>query len=125
VDGSRGYPLHEGLQAIWRCVARGNEYVDRQAPWKLAKAADGAAQLDETLGALVRQLARFSVLLFPYMPGKSRELWRQLGAPGPLEQQRFNALMELDGAGWRVAKGEGLFPRFEGRGDRGEGRAKP
>jgi methionyl-tRNA synthetase len=28
MDGSRGYLLHEGLQAVWRMVARGNEYVD-------------------------------------------------------------------------------------------------
>ncbi len=37
MDGGRGYLLHEALRHVWLTVARGNEYVDRQAPWKLAK----------------------------------------------------------------------------------------
>jgi methionyl-tRNA synthetase len=111
LDGSRGYPLHEALQAVWRAVARGNEYVDRQAPWKLAKDPAQAAALDETLGALVRQLARFAVVLYPFMPTKSAELWAQLGAPGDLPAQRLAALLSLGAEGWRVTKGAPLFPK--------------
>jgi methionyl-tRNA synthetase len=111
IDGSRGYLLHEGLQAVWRMVARGNEYVDRQAPWKQAKDPALASALDETLSSLIRQLARFAVLLHPYMPGKAANLWQQLGGPGDLATQRFSGLMALDAAGWRVKKGEGLFPK--------------
>jgi methionyl-tRNA synthetase len=111
LDGPRGFLLHEGLQAVWRMVARGNEYVDRQAPWKLAKEPALAAQLDETLASLVRQLARFSVLLFPYLPDKATELWRQLGAPGEPGAQRFANLGALDASGWRVTRGEPLFPK--------------
>ena len=110
-DADEGWLLHAGLQAIWRAVARGNEYVDRQAPWKLAKDPALAAQLDETLGALVRQLARFAVVLFPYMPGKAAKLWGQLGAGGDLAGQRFATLMELDAAGWQVTKGAPMFPK--------------
>lgn len=112
LDGSQGWLLHEGLQAAWRCVARGNEYVDRQAPWVLAKDPERAAELDETLGALVRHLARLAVLVFPYMPVKAQQLWEQLGAPGRLEERaRGQDLMDLEGAGWQVAKGAPLFPR--------------
>ena len=115
LDGGRGYLLHEGLQAVWRIVGRGNEYVDRQAPWKLAKDPAAAAALDETLASLIRQLARVAVLLFPFMPGKSPDLWRQLGGPGELGAQRFAGLMELDATGWRVTKGEPLFPKDQPR----------
>jgi methionyl-tRNA synthetase len=111
LNGSRGYLLHEGLQAVWRMVARGNEYVDRQAPWKQAKDPEQAAALDETLASLIRQLARFAVLLFPYLPGKATLLWQQLGAPGELRDQRYADLMALDPTGWRVTKGEPLFPK--------------
>jgi methionyl-tRNA synthetase len=103
--------LHEGLQAVWRMVSRGNEYVDRQAPWKQAKDPAQSAALDETLASLVRQLARFAVLLFPYLPEKSINLWRQLGGPGDLGAQRLSDLMALDPTGWNVAKGESLFPK--------------
>ena len=111
LDGGRGYLLHEGLQAVWRMVARGNEYVDRQAPWKLAKDPAQSAALDETLASLVRQLARFAVLLFPYLPEKSANLWQQLGGQGELGAQRFSELMSLDPTKWNVSKGDSLFPK--------------
>jgi methionyl-tRNA synthetase len=111
MDGGRGFLLHEGLQAVWRMVARGNEYVDRQAPWKQAKDPAQAAVLDETLASLVRQLARFAVLLYPFMPVKSAELWQQVGGPGELGAQRHADLMALDATGWRVTRGQPLFPK--------------
>ncbi|MBI2797281.1 MAG: methionine--tRNA ligase [Gemmatimonadetes bacterium] len=114
MDGTNGYLLHEGLKHIWACVQRGNEYVDRRAPWRQARDPVLAADLDETLGALVRQLARLAVLVQPFMPGKAAELWSQLGGPGAVADQRFAALATLDPAGWKVAKGAPLFPKPEG-----------
>ena len=111
MDGRRGYLLHEGLQHIWGCVQRGNEYVDRQAPWKQAKDPARAGDLDLTLGALARQLARLAVLVYPFMPGKAAELWSQLGGPDTVDRQRYDALASLDPAGWHVAKGASLFPK--------------
>lgn len=117
LDGSRGYPLHEALQAVWRAVARGNEYVDRQAPWKLAKDPALRSSLEETLASLVRQLARFAILLAPFMPGKAANLWQQIGGPGDVADQRTADLPALDSAGWRVSKGPPLFPKdLEGKG---------
>jgi methionyl-tRNA synthetase len=111
VSGKRGYLLHEGLQCVWQSVAAGNEYVDRQAPWKLAKDPAQRAELEVTLGSLVRHLARHCVLLAPYMPNKAATLWQQLGAPGEVHAQRFSMLESLDVTGWRVTKGEPLFPK--------------
>jgi hypothetical protein len=45
------------------------------------------------------------------MPQKAAELWSQLGGPGELEAQRFSNLLSLDPTGWRVAKGDALFPK--------------
>jgi methionyl-tRNA synthetase len=111
LDGSSGYLLHEGLKAIWASVGRGNEFVDRQAPWKLAKDPANRAELEATLASLCRHLARQCVALHPYMPGKVTELWRALGGPGEVSVQRFASLFQLDVAGWRVAKGAPLFPK--------------
>ncbi len=111
LDGSTGYLLHEGLRHAWSCASRGNEYVDRRAPWKQAKDPAEAAALDETLGALARQLARLAVLVAPYMPTKAAELWTQLGGPETVDRQRFAGLATLDPAGWRVTKGAPLFPK--------------
>ena len=68
-------------------------------------------ELDSTMAALARHLARHCVLLHPFMPGKTMELWRALGAPGTPGEQRFTALPELDANGWKVTKPAPLFPK--------------
>jgi methionyl-tRNA synthetase len=113
LDGSRGYLLHEALRHVWLTVARGNEYVDRQAPWKLAKDPDARTQLEHTLATLVRQLVRQAVHIAPFMPERAQALWTQLGGPGTVHTQRFATLEAVDPTGWRVAKGASLFPRDE------------
>lgn len=111
MDGTRGYLLHEALQQVWRTVARGNEYVDRRAPWKQAKDPAQREALAETLGTLVRQLARHAVHLAPFMPEKAQELWGALGAPGAVHDMTFETLASLEPVGWRVQKGAPLFPK--------------
>jgi methionyl-tRNA synthetase len=111
MDGSRGYLLHEGLRRAMATAIRGNEYVQAMQPWVLAKSPDTRTQLETTLGTLARGLARQAVMFFPFVPNKARELWAQLGAPGRIEDQRFDTLMNLDATGWKVRKGEPLFPK--------------
>ncbi|HVF41109.1 MAG TPA: methionine--tRNA ligase [Gemmatimonadaceae bacterium] len=111
MSGGSGYLLHDALKAIWRTVGRGNEFVDRQAPWKLSKDPAAAAELDRTLGSLARQLARQCVCVAPFMPGKANELWKRLGGAGQVFDERFDAVMSLDPSGWKVTKGAPLFPK--------------
>ena len=59
--GPKGFLLHDALKAVWQTVSRANEYVDRQAPWKLAKDPASRAALESTLASLMRQLARQAV----------------------------------------------------------------
>jgi methionyl-tRNA synthetase len=103
--------LHDALKAVLHNVSGANEYVDRQAPWKLARDPEAAAALDETLATLARKLAIQTVLLAPIMPTKAQAVWEQLGAPGAVADQRLPALDALDPSGWKVTKGAPLFPR--------------
>jgi len=112
--GPKGFLLHDALKAVWLTVARANEYVDRQAPWKLAKDPALRSELESTLATLVRQLARQTVHLWPFMPGKCEELWRSLGGPGSPSAVGFSK--ELDPSGWKVTKGAPLFPKTEASG---------
>ena len=111
MDGSRGYLPHEALRVLWKSVTRANEYAQTTQPWALAKDPGRREQLDRALAALVRQLARIAVLVSPFMPAKSQELWESLGGPGQASAQRLDDLMRLDPTGWRVTKGASLFPR--------------
>ena len=111
--GPKGFLLHEALRAVWLTVARANEYVDRQAPWKLAKDPASRVALESTLASLMRQLVRQAVYLWPFMPGKAEELWKSLGAPGSPGHLRFGKVAQLDPTGWKVEKGQSLFPKRE------------
>lgn len=111
LNGSRGFLLHEGLAAVARQTARANEYAQAMAPWQLAKDPAKREELEQALSSLVRRLARLALQLQPYMPEKAQALWSQLGAPGALLDAKFAALDSLDVAGWKVTKGDPLFPR--------------
>jgi methionyl-tRNA synthetase len=111
LSGADSLLPNDALQAVWQTVARGNEYVDQQAPWKLAKDPELAKQLDTALGTLVRQLARQCVHLAPFLPERSETLWRNLGGPGSVHSQRFGDVGALDPTGWRVTRGDPLFPK--------------
>jgi methionyl-tRNA synthetase len=111
--GPKGFLLHDALRAVWQTIARANEYVDRQAPWKLAKDPANRGMLESALASLVRQLARQAVYVWPFMPGKSEELWNSLGAPGSPANTGFSGLDNLDPTGWKVQKGSPLFPKTE------------
>jgi hypothetical protein len=57
-------------------------------------------------------------MVAPFMPTKAQELWRQLGAPGNVDEFRWpsreageSAEAGLDPSGWQVSKGAALFPR--------------
>jgi methionyl-tRNA synthetase len=108
---------NRALDIVWATVARGNEYVDRRAPWKLAKDPAMHQALDATLAALIRQLVRQAIALSPFMPGRCAELLAQLGAPGDFLVSPGllgdSGVMNFDVTGWRVAKGASLFPKRE------------
>jgi methionyl-tRNA synthetase len=113
LDGSRGYMLHEALDAIARVTSRANLFIQQSAPWTLAKDPAKSAELDAVLSALARSLARQAVALAAFMPAKAQSLWAQLGAPGTAGATQYDALPTLTATGWTVSKGEGLFPRAE------------
>jgi methionyl-tRNA synthetase len=105
----------KALESVWATVARGNEYVDRQAPWKLAKDPALRPELEATLAALIRQLVRQAIALSPFMPDRCRALLAQLGAPEDFLASgnllRDDGSMAVDPSGWTVAKGAPLFPK--------------
>ncbi|MCX5756151.1 MAG: methionine--tRNA ligase [Gemmatimonadetes bacterium] len=111
LDGSRGYLLHEALDAIARTTTRANLFIQTSQPWALAKDPAKSAELDVVLAALVRSLARQAVALAAYMPNKAEALWTQLGGPGTAGAMPYAQLAALQATGWQVKKGDGLFPR--------------
>jgi methionyl-tRNA synthetase len=111
VTGGKGFLLHEAVAHVLTSVRDTNEYVQRSQPWALAKDSARRGELAAVLADAVGSLARQAAALAPVMPGKSQELWRSLGGPGTVIEQRLDRLATLDVSGWRVSKGAPLFPK--------------
>ncbi|HLP22528.1 MAG TPA: methionine--tRNA ligase [Microbacteriaceae bacterium] len=102
----------EAIAAVWQLVDALNGYLTEQAPWTLAKDDANAERLATVLGISYRALGTLAIALAPVLPVATQKLWRALGAPGTLAEQRI-----ADAANWsigeRVAPLEPLFPRIE------------
>jgi methionyl-tRNA synthetase len=106
--------MKEAIREAFRLIAAGNLYIDEQKPWVLAKDPDSAAKLKTVLYNLVEALRVFTILIFPVMPVKTMEVWRQLGFDSDLSG------LSLDETAWgktenghKTAKGDPVFPRME------------
>jgi len=83
--------LRRGAEAAWELVAAANLYIQRTAPWTLAK--EGRhAELDRALASLGRTLWRLAVLATPFLPGKAQLIWAALGCGGDAATALWSAL---------------------------------
>lgn len=73
--------LRGAADAAWELVAAANLYIQRTAPWALAKAGN-EAELNQVLAAAGNALVRLAILVSPFLPSKAQELWVALGQPG-------------------------------------------
>lgn len=103
------------LDAVWRLVREANRFIEVQAPWHLVKDVGKRAELEVTIYALLETMRQLAVLLFPVIPSKACEIWRQLGAKGSPEDVHLDDLKTWGGldANLQVAPGDPVFPRIE------------
>ncbi|MGB9605424.1 MAG: methionine--tRNA ligase, partial [Bryobacteraceae bacterium] len=112
------FEFSRGLEAVWSMLSAADKFLVERAPWTLARSQQAGAQeqLAETLYAAAEILRIAAVLLAPALPSSASALWRQLGMPGELEQQRFEDLAWGQLApGQRIGEVQPLFPRVEPR----------
>jgi methionyl-tRNA synthetase len=97
------------LELIGLC----DEYIDKAAPWQLAKKPEDHPRLNTVLNTTARALRLLSVLLYPYIPNSAEQLGRQLGLSfdfsQPLSPKDYEWDTPLADVG--IQKGTGLFPR--------------
>lgn len=104
--------LHEGAAETWRLVTRANRYIEEQAPWTLYKE-DRTDALHETLGALCDAIARITLLLAPYMPRKTADVWELLGGAAAFADVTWATVQTPRRSGSSVRKPPPLFPKPE------------
>ena len=85
----------DALMAIWQLISQANVYIEKQAPWSLAKKGE-TEQLALVLSTLIRAIKVVADQIAPFMPETSTRILAQLNLGGE-----------------KVAKGEPLFPRVQ------------
>ncbi|HEU5170751.1 MAG TPA: methionine--tRNA ligase [Gemmatimonadales bacterium] len=104
------FDLRGGAEAAWQLVAAANLYIQRTAPWALAKGGRDA-ELDQALGSIGRTLWRLAVLTGPFIPGKAQLIWAGLGGEGSVTQARWTAVGSPPVGGRSAASAGVLFPK--------------
>jgi methionyl-tRNA synthetase len=91
-----------------------DEYIDKSAPWKLAKQAETQPQLHTVLNMSARALRLLAILLYPFMPQAAAQMIQQLGLSQDLSKPLSDDAIDWDAplAGSQVKKGASLFPRI-------------
>ena len=100
----------EALEATWRLVRETNAALEAAEPWK----AEPGPAVDAVLGDALEALRIVAILASPALSRAAQEIWRRLGLPGRVDDQRLP-----DGAAWggypgglTVRRGAPLFPRI-------------
>ncbi|MEK7350184.1 MAG: methionine--tRNA ligase [Nitrospirota bacterium] len=116
-QGYRALALRENLQAIWELIGLCDEYIDKAAPWQLAKNPENRPRLNTVLNTASRALRLLSALMYPYMPQTAAQLTQQLGLSfdfsKPIPQTAYK--WETPLVETKICKGPSLFPRIESK----------
>ena len=100
--------FHDALEEVWKVIRAANGYIDRQAPWALAKT--DKARMGTVLRVLVDTLRVVATVLQPFMPGSMSRMLDQLGVAA--DQRQLAALVTPLADGIALPPPQGVFPRY-------------
>ncbi|MDO9026711.1 MAG: methionine--tRNA ligase [bacterium] len=106
------FDLNEAIVQTLDLVKLTNRYVESNAPWKLFKEGN-QERINLVLYNATEALRIASILLFPVMPGKCRELLSRLGVEEKDITLAKASEWGLLKAGQKISAGEPLFPRID------------
>ena len=94
-------------------VQLANQYVDKTAPWNLAKKQKDAQYFHPVLYHMAETLRILGLSLCPFMPYTVDDLLAQLGHPYPTTLSQWDLKWGQLQPGNQIHKGRALFPRIE------------
>ncbi|GJL54478.1 MAG: methionine--tRNA ligase [Nitrospirales bacterium] len=103
------------LEAIWALVQLGNQYIDKTAPWVLAKDPANQERLQTVLYNAAETLRFLCLATAAFMPATAQNMNEQLGLSLNFSHSLLAQKItwgELP-VGTTVRKGQSLFPRIE------------
>lgn len=107
--------FRDNLQEMWELVSLCDEYIDKAAPWKLAKNPYDVPRLNTVLNTAARALRLLAASIYPFMPQTAQQLAQQLGFTFDFSHAIPSSAYHWDSAivDTAIAKGVPLFPRIE------------
>lgn len=108
------FAYHKALQDVFEIMSILNKYIDAEAPWKLSK--EGDVRIKTVLYNIWNGLRIAAMLLYPFMPVKSQEIWVALGIGRKIEEVSFEdekIFYFSEDIGY-MDKIKPIFPRIEG-----------
>jgi methionyl-tRNA synthetase len=111
------FEFNRALEAIWQVIQIANQYVDKTAPWTLAKHESDADQLRTVLYYMAETLRCLSLATYPFLPMSAQSIRTQLGISDDFTTPLMKSKIEWGGleAGTAIHKGTSLFPRIESK----------
>jgi methionyl-tRNA synthetase len=107
--------FRDNVQRMLTLVGLCDEYIDKAAPWQLAKKPEDHPRLQTVLNTTARALRLLSVLLYPYIPRAADQMAKQLGLSfdfaKPLSSDTYAWTVPF--ADVKIRKTTALFPRVE------------
>jgi methionyl-tRNA synthetase len=108
-----GFKHAKALEEIFKTISLANKYIDKTAPWVLAKDEAKKPRLATVLYHLIETIRIVTILLAPFMPNSAQKVFAQIGA------NESDVLWEKAGqfgvlnATVSVCKGDAVFPRID------------
>ena len=109
------FSLNQALETIWQFIRRTNKYIDQTEPWVLGRENSPKGRLSNILYNVAESIRLITILIYPFMPGKAKEVWEQLGMETDLDKLRIDrdAHWGKLKPGTLVKPGEVIFPRID------------
>ena len=109
--------FNRALEAIWQVVQIANQYVDKTAPWTLAKNESDADQLRTVLYHMAETLRCLSLATSAFTPSSAQTISHQLGLSIDFNSPILEHRVEWGSLapGTTIHKGTSLFPRIESK----------
>jgi len=103
--------LQEALRHAINLSRIGNQFLNTREPWKLIKKdAEKAANVIYVIAQIVKALA---IVLEPFIPFTSEEMWKLLNLPGSVHEQRWEEALKPLPPGHKVKRAKPLFRKVE------------
>ena len=102
--------FHEALDTIWNVVRAANGYIDRQAPWKLAK--EDPERMGTVLYALTETIRHLGIALLPFIPAAAGAILDQVGVADDARDFDHFRSDHATSPGTAIDKPKPVFPKF-------------